>query len=165
MSPGAPCNPSPECKYCSARHACKALQMASLAVVEETYSIHADINTPDELSNELRLLQRAKKLLDARITGLETQAISELKSGNSVPHFMLEESKGRDYWTIPTDEALTLGKLFNVDLAKPVELVTPKQAADKGLPREIINTIIDSPRGASKLVEVDENKLKNIFNK
>lgn len=165
MSPQAPCNPNPECKYCSARHACKALQFASLGIVEEVYNNTAHVNTPDELSNELRLLKRAQKLLDARVTGLEAQAIAELKSGNSVPHFTLEESRGRDYWTIPTEEAITLGKLFNVSLTKPVELITPKQAIDAGLPKEIISTVIDSPRGAVKLVEVDENKLKNIFNK
>lgn len=159
MQPTAPCNPNPECSFCSARHACTALRQSTLTAVDIS-----TLNTPDELTNEslgseLRYLKRAHKLLDARITGLEAQALAKLKSGERVPDFRLEQSSGRTRWKTPEEEVVILGQLYGVDLAKPLTAITPNQAEKKGIPRSLINQMTETPRGALKLVEDNTRKI------
>jgi len=159
MQPTAPCNPNPECSFCSARHACTALRQSALTAVDIS-----TLNTPDELTNEslgseLRYLKRAHKLLDARITGLEEQALAKLKSGERVPDFRLEQSSGRTRWKTPEEEVVILGQLYGVDLAKPLTAITPNQAEKKGIPRALINQMTETPRGALKLVEDNTRKI------
>lgn len=152
LQPTAYCNPSPQCIDCRARHACPALQQAALTVIDTSMeNLPLDL-TPAAIGNELRFLKRAEKLLDARITGLEEQALSLIKRGENVPYFRVEESAGRERWKQDNAEIIALGDLLGVDVSKPVEVVTPKQAIKAGLPAEVVREYSETPRGSLKLV-------------
>ncbi len=156
----AMCKPSPECTYCSARHVCPALQQSALSAIDLS-----SMNTPRELDesslgSELRLLKHAQILLEARITGLEEDALLRMKKGERVPFFELERSTPRERWLSSIDEIVTLGELYGVNLKKPQEAVTPKQAIKIGLPAEVVRQYSVTPEGSLKLVLQDEKKIK-----
>ena len=157
------CFVSPECKYCSARHVCETLQRSALSTVDQS-----TINIPLELSekemgNELKYMKRAASLLDARITGLEEQITALLMRGKYIPHFALEQSKGRDAWKKSVNEVVTLGEMFGIDLAKPQDVITPKQAIKAGIPQSVVATYTEHANGSLKLAEVQEQHARKIF--
>lgn len=155
LSDNAFCNPSPECKYCKARHSCVALQESALSAVElSREAMPFDLNAT-QLGNELRILHQAAKLLDARITGLTEQAISFIKKGNNIPHYQLKPMSGRKVWTIPIDEVIAMGELLGEKLEKPRDVITPTQALDAGVLPELIAAFSDIKRGEVKLVPAE----------
>lgn len=163
MQPDAECFPNPECKNCNGRHVCPALQRSALGVLEIN-----EVNTPLELTptavgNELRILQNARELLDARITGLEENAVQLIRRGDRVPGYLLLESNKREQWSKPIEEVITLGRLFNVDLTKTTATITPQQAIAKGVPAEVIKKYSERPRGDLVLTPEDTKKTRKIF--
>jgi hypothetical protein len=159
MQPSAPCNPSPECSYCSARHVCPTLQASALTSVDVSKTNAANDLTDNALGSELRYLKRAHDLLDARITGLEEQAIARMKFGKRIPFYRLEQSTGRARWKQSDEEVIVFGQLCDVDLAKPPAAITPNQAEKKGMSPDIIKQMTEVPKGSMKLVEDNARKL------
>ena len=155
--------PSTQCVNCQARHACPALQKTVLNNINTIdLSIPHDLDDAG-LGNELRILHNAAKLLDARITGLEQEALSKLKAGKRVPHYELGEVQSREKWTCdPTN----LGALFDIEVRKPVEIefITPKQAIKAGIPAKVVRKYSETPQGAKKLQPIDEKKIRKMFN-
>ena len=163
VEPDAPCVPSIQCTHCTARHACNALQRAALRFVDtgaETVPLELDAG---QTGNELRLLHNAAKLLDARITGLEEQAKAFIAQGRTVPHYRMDWGQGREIWKCPVSQVITLGDMMHVDLRKPAEAITPKQAVKAGVPREVIDRFSETTRGALKLITDDGNQARTIF--
>jgi len=155
ISPTA--SPHPEaCENCKGRHACEALQRASYFAADKGQSFGALELKPHALGLELRALKRAQALLDARVSGLEAEAVATIKRGQLVPFWMLESSPGRLAWNKPDAEVLALGAMLGLDLAKPVEPITPTQAKAAAKAKKIPETIVDSfasrPAGAAKLI-------------
>jgi hypothetical protein len=165
MQPLAPkISNSLACSNCRARHACPELQQAANTYVDVIAKGAYELSNT-EVGHELRYLKEGAALLDARITGLEEQAIYEIKNGRSIPFFRLELSQGREKWTIPAEQVVTLGKLYDKDLSKPIDVITPKQAIAKGLDPKVVNSIAERTFGAMKLVPEDTKKLQKLFNK
>jgi hypothetical protein len=86
-----------------------------------------------------------------------------LKAGHQVPHWAVEHGNGRTVWAKPVAEVLALGAAFGLDLAKPPEAITPKQAIDKGLDPSMAAAYSNTPRGEAKLVVDDGSKARRIF--
>lgn len=159
----AKCHPNPECDFCRGRHACTALQRSALSAVDiTTLNVPFDL-TAAQTGIELGYLKHAAELLDARITGLSEQALSMLRRGERVPGFKAEQSEGREIWKKPIAEVLQLGVLMGVDVAKPADVVTPKQAVKMGLQPELLKEFAITPRGAMKLVQDNESTSRKIF--
>lgn len=163
MSPNAACRPSPECTYCKGRHACQTLQRSALSAIDISLSNDMHDLKPDEIGKELRFLQRAAMLLDARRTGLEQQALILIKSGKRIPYFHVEETKGRLQWRASREELNVLRLLLDVVLFKDPEPVTPSQAIKAGMPEELVNHYSERKFGPLKLVADDLNKIRKIF--
>lgn len=157
--------PSDQCVNCKARHACPALQSTTLNHLDNlNLSTPADLNN-EELGNELRILQHASKMLDARITGLEEEVLAKLKAGNRIPHYELGEVQSRERWAKDEKDILGLSELYGVDLKKPMDFITPKQAIAAGIPAQVVRKFSETPKGAVKLVAIDEKKIRKIFEK
>jgi hypothetical protein len=162
MQDNAPCNPNPLCGYCSGRAVCLALQRAALSITDIASDSTPLQLPPGAVGNELRYLQKSARLLEARITGLEEQALSMITTGEKVPYYTVEQTGGRERWVLSPSEIITMGKIMGVDLEKPGTL-TPKQAAKLGFPSELITSFSERPRGSFKLVESQTNKAAKIF--
>jgi hypothetical protein len=160
LQPDAPLRVGTECKHCPARHACATLQGFALDVCD-TVGKAMPLELPTEAAaRELLALQRAAKLLEARMSGLEAQVSDACRRGVPVPHFHLEPSVGRETWSVPPEQVKALGELMGVNVTKDA-LVTPAQARKAGL---IVDGFTMRPNGAVKLVP-DGNKAAKIFGK
>ena len=165
LDPNALFTPSPECGNCDARHACTTLQENAVRVVDIVRRNSAVDLTPNELGNELRLLQHAKDLLDARVDGLEAEALAQLQQGKSIPFYHCEQGMGREVWSKPIEEIKTLAEVYGVAVVKPDTLITPAQAIKAGLPESITKSYTNRPYGKMKLVQDDVKKLSRVFDK
>lgn len=164
MDDNATLTVSPECRDCSARHACPALQRASYADMNiTTEAVPFDL-PPEALGTELRYIQSAIDTLTARATSLEEQALSMIRNGALIPHFVAQHGTGRERWIKPEPEVIAMGELMGVKLGV-TKLVTPKQAIKAGMPEEVVKSFTEIPRGELKLVSDDGTKARKIFGK
>lgn len=163
MQHSAPCTPNPECNFCSARHACQALQQAVLTRIDSATQSIPHVLTEQQTGNLLRQIQQSIKLMEALETGLSAQALAMIKQGRRVPGFTLDQAMGRDRWTVDASEVLDMTDLLDIDIRKPIELITPKQAIKLGVSKELVNSLSETPKGAFKLVAEKENAARKIF--
>ena len=161
-------SPHPDaCENCKGRHACEALQRAAYASADRGQSSGAVDLPPHALGLELRALKRAQALLDARVTGLEAEVCATIKNKQTVPFWMFETTPGRLAWNKPAAEVLALGEMLGLELAKPLEPVTPTQAKAaakaKKVPESIIDAYASRPAGSSKLSYDDGTRARLTF--
>ena len=111
----------------------------------------------------MSIIRRAIEQLEGLETIYSTQIESTVKSGKPVPGWILEPGKGREVWNKPTGEILALGMLSNIDLKKPDQVMTPKQARDKGLNHDLVKQYSHTPKRGLKLVEDTGDKARKLF--
>lgn len=145
--------PSAECGFCSARHACPALENTVKTIADFTKTLAHNDLSPALAGKELKFLLEIKKLLDARITGLTNLIENMLLNGERVPYFLIKPGRGSTIWKKPIDEVIELGKLYGVDVRKPSDLITPKQAVIKGIPEFMLKEYAEFRPGETKLQE------------
>jgi hypothetical protein len=164
LKPLAPTRVDPKaCRDCLARHTCDALQRTAYDAAH-TAGTSVPFNLPaGALGRELQVLKRAQQALEARISGLESQAVSMIRAGQNVAFWQLSETKPRMRWTRPAEDVIALGQLFDVDLAKPLEPITPPQAVKLGIDESVISDYADRPRGELKLVPADTTLARKVF--
>lgn len=153
----------PECRDCRARHACVTLQRAAMRELDEAGREQPLELPPAALGLELALLHQGIERLKARASGLEEQALSTIKRGGQVPGWSVEIGSGRQRWAKPAAEVLQLGRMLGLDLAKPAEAITPKQAVKAGLPAEMLAVFAETPKGAVELVRDDGSQARKVF--
>jgi hypothetical protein len=157
------CRPSPECTYCTARHACEALQRSALSAVDLSQcAIVHDLNAL-ATGSELRVLEHAAMLLDARITGLREQALAMIARGEVVSWYTAEPTTGRQRWIKPDGEVVAMGVLMGFDLSQPAKPITPKQAISAGMNKMLVESLSETQHGALKLVADNGSKARKIF--
>jgi len=165
---GLATSPDPEyrtgehCRDCKGRHACAALQRSAMALVDVAGRNPPVIMTPEAAGLELLIIRAAMKRLGARATGLEEQVMAFIAGRQSVPHWGMEHSKGRERWTLPVDEVIAMGDLLGVPLAKPTA-ITPNQARAAGLDPDLVRSISEIPSGGLALVPVTDNDIAKRF--
>lgn len=154
----------PHCKYCPARHACETLQRASLEACDTAGAAIPFDLTPAQIGGELRRLKYAQALLEARVDGLEVEALTKIRAGQPVPHFAAVQGKGRERWKAGAGaEVIEIAGLLGIDIAKPREPITPKQAIKAGIDATVISAYSEIPAGEVKLVAVDTSTTRKLF--
>lgn len=156
--------PNPGCGDCPGRHVCVALQQSSMVALERAYEGDPYELPPAALGDELRRLKDAAKKLDARISGLEIQADSLLRSGKQVPGWSLTASYARETWREGTEaHVITLAeRYFNTSITKPLKAITPNQAR-KMLPDNIVAMFAHKPSTGVRLTKQDPFEAKKAF--
>lgn len=167
LTPGGPLpglKTGTHCRNCEARHACPALQASAMYVADYVGKAVPFDLTPMQTGGELRQLQHAAKLLDARISGLEDEALAKIRRGEPVPYFAAKQSEGRERF-IPSKvpEVLMLGAMLGLPLAKPAEAITPLQARKLGIDEAVITPYCERPKGEIKLIPQDTTDTRRIF--
>lgn len=152
-----------ECRDCRARHACETLQRAALSACDEAGKAQPFDLAPAAAALEYRVLKRHAALLDARISGLEEQLMAFGRAGKPTPGLRIEHGMGRERWTVSNEQVIAIGAALGVDIAKPREPMTPKQAVKAGLPAAVLPGIVNTPRGEAKLVEDDGSLARRVF--
>lgn len=153
----------PECRDCAARHHCPALQAAAMHACDMAVQAQPIDLPVSAMALEYRTLRRYLELMEARASGLEEQLLSLARNGKSVPGLRVEHGLGRERWSIPAAQVIAIGQALGVNLQKPVEALTPKQAVDKGLHPEALKGITTAGRGEARLVEDDGSLARRVF--
>lgn len=161
-NPAAKTNPA--CSNCPGRHSCQALQMGAYSDAEFATDRQPFDLTPGAAALELRILERAYDRLGARVDGLRELTLANLKRGEKIPYFHIEEGKGRSEWNLPIDQVITMGQLFGKDLAKP-GVITPNQAKKAGIDENVIKAYSFVPSGNLKLVADNPADARRVFGK
>lgn len=166
MAAGARTRVGAWCRNCLAARGCEALAAASYdAVAVSGSSVPFDLSAA-EVGSDLRTLQRAAAALSARITGLEQQAIEQIRLGQYVPYWQMGAKRTNLAWRLPDEEIIALGPLFGVDLARPPKPITPTQAREKlKVDEAVINSYAFRPSGELKLVPADISQARKVFSK
>lgn len=154
------------CRDCSGRHACAALERASMRLVDLSMTGQPVDLPPAALGLELRIIRDAMKRLGARAEGLEEYANALAKAGVSIPWWRAEHSKGRERWRddISAEDVILLGEMYGVDARKPIQAITPNQLRKAGVDAEAVKGFAHTPSGALTLVPFDETDIAKRFN-
>lgn len=155
--------PGPQCKHCSGRHACDTLKRdayRSAALIEDLSPLELP---PDAAALELHHLRAAAAVLASRISGLEGQIEGLLSVGQAVPGWTLEHTPGREQWTLPAEQVIAMGQMLGVNIAKPVEPLTPLQARKAGMLADVVNANCERKAGSVKLAPVDDSLGRRVF--
>lgn len=161
------CTPGPQCKNCTARAHCDALQRTGYDNIDYVAQLQTHTLSGHSLGVELKLLQRAQEMIKMRLSGLEEQALHEIKQGQHVPFYSAKPTYGRKRWKkeIPVEQVIMMGDLMGQDLRKPVELDTPAQCIKKGIDPSVIEQYAETPSTGVKLEPVTERGIKSVFSR
>ncbi len=152
--PQPPAHTGPHCAKCPGRHECSALKNVVSEVLSLVETVEFDPHTPADAGRELSILRQAQTLLTARITGIESAVQHMISTGVDVPGWRMESGRGTVRWTVDVDKVRLLGQLSGLNLLKPAEPITPKQAIKAGVPEEVVNNVSEHIPGKTTLTPV-----------
>lgn len=157
--------PGPHCLDCSARAHCDALQQQSYAGIDYVKSLQTHNLTGHALGVELSLLERAQEMIKMRLSGLEEQALHEIKRGQHVTFYSAKTTYGRKRWKkdVPVEQVIMMGDLMGQDLRKQQELDTPAQCIKKGIDPSVVEQYAETPVTGVKLERVNERAIRSVF--
>ena len=159
------CTPGTWCLDCSARAHCDTLQQNGYAGIDYVKSLQTHNLTGHALGVELRLLERAQEMIKMRLSGLEEQALHEIKQGQHVTFYGAKTTYGRKRWKkdVPVEQVLMMGDLMGQNLRKPQELDTPAQCIKKGIDPSVVEQYAETPVTGVKLEQVNERAIRSVF--
>lgn len=159
------CTTGPHCLGCSARAHCDALQQQGYAAIDYVKSLQTHNLTGHGLGVELSLLERAQEMIKMRLSGLEEQALHEIKQGQHVTFYSAKTTYGRKRWKkdVPVEQVIMMGSLLGQDLKKAVELDTPAQCIKKGIDPSVVEQYAETPVTGIKLERVNERAIRSVF--
>lgn len=154
-----PCSVNNGCRNCPGASACVTLQAAAGSAMEVSYDATPFVLNEQQLGYELTKLLQAQRLIEHRITGLETQAESLLRKSKRVPGFELGRRATRYRWRDGTEKYIRrLGKLFGVEVAEAPKLKTVAQLRKSFPGLDIQAMYAEKPTGELKIVQSDPNE-------
>ena len=162
MSDRAIARTGKHCRYCQVRHACKALQADATSAADFATQATPHVLSDEALGAELSILKDAQRAINYRVEGLTAQVEQTITDGRNVPGWSISRAKGREKWT-DADAAAIMAGLCGLDIHKPADLVTPKQARDKGMDAGIVAQYSARNAGKVTLQQTDKNKIRKIF--
>lgn len=150
LEPDAAATTGTHCKHCPARHECAALQRSAKSLVDFSGSTERADLPNNAIGAERSLVADAIQRLEARLTGLDAQMESRIRSGQFISGYRLESAPGRLAWTIPTAEVAALDAKLVKD-SQP-QVLTPTQAIAAGIDATVIGKYSRRSAGSVKLV-------------
>jgi hypothetical protein len=166
MGETAPAVAGPQCDNCSARVICGVAHRAGMRALEVSGEPVVHSLTPEAVDYEMLRIEEAARMLQARLTGLQAQAVHMIRNGRNLPHYAMQSKAGKLDW-INDDAmhaAIAMGDLYGKDLRKPQVAITPTQAAAV-IPKELLETYARRSKGAAKLVKFDSKSVSAAFSK
>lgn len=165
--PAPPAIPGDHCKtaYCTAAgRGCAALAAEAWRVVDIAYASQPHDLTPANLGLSLRVMERAKKMMDAHVEGMRTQALAMLTRGDQVPYYKITQGTGREVVKDDkVEEFIIVGEALGVNVKKPAACITPKQARAAGIPEDVVAVYSEHRKGENKLTADDQVEARKVF--
>ena len=158
------CLTGSHCKYCETRHDCEAALKTGLELYETAMNPVRTDMTFDDMGIQLDIVNRAIEQLGFLKTAYEGRISNELRKGGHVKGWTLSPKLGNKDWTVPVDQIANLGKMMDIDLLKPTSVITPAQAIQKGLDKDLVNSLSERKQGSVQLVKKGDSVASRIFN-
>lgn len=154
----------PQCDNCAPRASCSVCHAAGMRALEVAGEPDVHDLPVVALDYEMQRLEDAARMIEARLTGLQAQAVHLIRRGAVLPSYTMESGSGRLAWIDDTAEqsAIAMGDLLGKDIRKPAKAITPLQAM-KQLPKEFVEQYARRNRGEQKLVRFDRNAAVKAF--
>jgi len=160
--PEPPIQTGSHCRYCAGLLQCFGAGNATSVAIEYSGKARHDNITPEGLSLELDVTERAKKLLDQRYTALVEEGLSMSKKGTIIPGWETRSVFTPLKWNA---DPIVIGDAMGLDLRQPAKPITPTQAIDrKLLPEATVKSLAARSQGGMKLKRVDNARVKRIIN-
>ena len=164
QDPNPPTVAGPHCLNCRAARDCRTLQMAAAGVVDRIERLELNNLSPDHRGYELSYLDRATDILKARKDALEAEALAQAQMGTPTPGWGIGTGRGSKIWTASVDEVAAMGDLLEIDLRKPMEVITPTQAINvKKVDADVINAYSKTTPGKARLIRSNETISARLF--
>lgn len=161
--PNAPTQTGDHCRHCTARHDCGAfLAVADRVLDMAGSSLPLDLS-PAAIGAQLRMIDIGSARLKALRDGIDAQGMALARQPGGLPGWRIGYGQARERWLQPFEEVVALGDAFGVDLRKPAEAVTPKQARDLGVDATVIAAYSIKPSGKATLVRADTTAAERVF--
>ena len=117
---------------------------------------------PHDAAIELMMGETLLARLKDRLDGLREQLTAELKLGSRVPFYELAKQPGRERWLAGAEEVANLGRVFGVDLVKPLDVITPAQAR-KIFPVVSMLEPLTVRTASTVLQKTDDSETRRVF--
>ncbi len=163
MKPDAPVTTGPQCEYCSASNVCPALLRDSMRNVDVSAKAIPFQLTAVQAGHELRAIERALDILEARKRGLVEQVDSHLTRGETVPFYQVGNGRGGTVWKKTAAEVISHGQLWGVNLAKPQAAITPTQAKELRIDPALIDGLSEYRPGKRQVIRINPLSVKKAF--
>ncbi|MDB4312074.1 DUF2800 domain-containing protein [bacterium] len=163
LSPRATTRSGTHCRDCHTRHACKTALDAGMSLYELAQLPVPQQLAPEALGVQLSIIKRAAEQLKFLETGYRAQVESLASLGTNIPGWGMKHTVGAKAWTGPMEDALQIGDLLDIDIRKPLAVITPTQAIKAGLPLELVDSMSARPSTGTKLIEEDMTGLQQVF--
>jgi hypothetical protein len=159
------------CLDCKARHLCGTLRTSNTRIVEYAGAMEPVAMDVTAMGQELRILEDAADQLEARRTGLRAQVEAHIRAGHLVPFWGLKPGRSNRVWGVDEHDKATPAHiadamaLLGVNIRKPDQIMTPKQAIDAGLDEGIVGEYSHRAKPAMHLKPDDSVEIRKIFYK
>lgn len=143
--------------HCAGRHTCKALQESAYHSASIPMDGAVNELTPEALGRELTILTEAQDVLQARIDGVKAFIESLIGKGTPVTGWQMGRTRGAVKWARPVEEVIQIGDAMGVNLRKPQDVITPRQAK---LPSALLEALSKEIPGSPVLQRVNLTEMQ-----
>lgn len=163
--------PGLHCRDCPAVGKCPSARKAGYSIISYVDAATA-LDTMDggDLAYEYEILSQGLAIVKARLEAVEEDLQARVRGGDTSTGLALQASRGRETWTAPAEQVITLGHLFGADFGK-VAAKTPNQARAL-VPKEqresfdaAISGLVTRTHRTVKLVPADGTTAARAFSK
>lgn len=163
LGPDAELRTGKHCRYCEANHACPAALEAGVGLYEAVAQPMPQEMNLTQTGFQLQLVQRAMEQLGFLETAYKAQIDGAARRGEPTPGWRLDSKLGREVWNVPAEQVIQTLKLIDIDVAKPLDAITPNQAREKGVSADIVEQFSERKPAGLNLVPDTDNKAKKVF--
>lgn len=154
----------PHCYKCPSLAHCVPARNAMYNGIEAFGKVFVDRVPDDELFYLISVGERAIDAMEQRVKAMKELAMHRLSNGNVSQEWGIERTFGHRKFK-PFVTVAMIKTLSGIDISKD-GMLTPAQAEKAGVPEAIINTLVDRPPLAPKLVKKSATKRADkLFNK
>lgn len=159
--PKPPIRTGPHCRYCRGLLHCHGAAAAASFAIDYAHEASHGAMAPDTLVLEIEIVDRARKMLDQRMTALEELGLAMCKSGKIIPGWEARSTISPLAWN---NDPIAIGDAMGLNLRAPEKPITPTQAVSrKLLTADTIKSLAARGTGGMKLKRVDSARAKRIL--
>lgn len=152
-SPAAIATPGAHCRRCSGAACCSALAHEVYEAYHQMLNGEQRQMTPVEMAAELEFLDLAEAMFKGRRDAVHAEAEARVQRGESIPGWMRESGYGHRRWKVSAD---VIESLTGVDPRDTSKMITPAEMERRGVPKEAMTSLTETPRTKAKMKPVPE---------